>query len=167
MARDGYEGATIPSIAKEAGLAPGLVHYHFKDKLEILVEVATLIGERALSRIDEASAGDELSGFIEALLGRRSADAVLMHGWLVLGAEATRHARARTAYQKVVDQLLERLVTIVRARTRRDAATIAAAIFASIQGYFVLAAASPKAIPRGTAVKSVRKMAAALIGEAS
>jgi len=32
MARAGYAGATIAAIARQAELAPGLVHYHFKDK---------------------------------------------------------------------------------------------------------------------------------------
>ena len=34
VATNGYERATIQLIAKQAGLAPGLVHYPFKDKRE-------------------------------------------------------------------------------------------------------------------------------------
>jgi TetR/AcrR family transcriptional regulator, transcriptional repressor of bet genes len=32
IAANGYERATIQQIAKQAGLAPGLIHYHFHDK---------------------------------------------------------------------------------------------------------------------------------------
>ena len=39
MAREGYGHATVQAIAAEAGLAPGLIHYHFADKREILVEL--------------------------------------------------------------------------------------------------------------------------------
>ena len=44
IARHGYEKATIQAIAAQAGLAPGLIHYHFKNKQEILV---SLIGTMA------------------------------------------------------------------------------------------------------------------------
>ena len=37
MARKGYDGATVNDIAAEADLTPGLVHYHFRNKLEILL----------------------------------------------------------------------------------------------------------------------------------
>ena len=37
IAAQGYTGATIQAIASASGLAPGLVHYHFRDKREILV----------------------------------------------------------------------------------------------------------------------------------
>ncbi|MCE9584116.1 MAG: TetR/AcrR family transcriptional regulator [Planctomycetes bacterium] len=39
IALRGYEGATISGAARLAGLTPGLVHYHFTDKLEILLLV--------------------------------------------------------------------------------------------------------------------------------
>ena len=35
LAREGYEGASVQAVARVAGLAPGLVHYHFRRKLEI------------------------------------------------------------------------------------------------------------------------------------
>ena len=37
MARRGYAEATVARVAAEAGLAPGLVYYHFKSKEDILV----------------------------------------------------------------------------------------------------------------------------------
>jgi Bacterial regulatory proteins, tetR family len=36
LADHGYAGATIASIALEAGIAPGLVHHHFDNKAELL-----------------------------------------------------------------------------------------------------------------------------------
>ena len=35
----GYDKATIQTIAQKAGLAPGLIHYHFKSKEDILLEL--------------------------------------------------------------------------------------------------------------------------------
>ena len=37
MAHRGYDGTAIAEVARRAKLAPGLVHYHFKNKLEILL----------------------------------------------------------------------------------------------------------------------------------
>jgi len=39
MAKKGYDRASISEIAAAAGLAAGLVHYHFDSKLEILLAV--------------------------------------------------------------------------------------------------------------------------------
>ncbi|HEY3497153.1 MAG TPA: helix-turn-helix domain-containing protein, partial [Polyangiaceae bacterium] len=46
MAREGYEGASIQAIGRAAGLAPGLVHYHFDTKQEILVELIETLTRR-------------------------------------------------------------------------------------------------------------------------
>ncbi len=43
MATKGYDGASMPEIAKAAGLGQGLIHYHFKNKQEILVAVLSEI----------------------------------------------------------------------------------------------------------------------------
>jgi AcrR family transcriptional regulator len=37
LVRDGYEATSVKDIAMEAGIAPGLVHYHFASKDELLV----------------------------------------------------------------------------------------------------------------------------------
>jgi AcrR family transcriptional regulator len=39
MSDKGYEKASIKDIANEAGIAPGLVHYYFRNKEEILTEL--------------------------------------------------------------------------------------------------------------------------------
>lgn len=171
MAKVGYDGASIPAIAKEAGLTPGLVHYHYGGKEEILVAVAELIGRRVNQRLDEHCSGfkDRLVAYVEVLLGRKYRDLVLMQAWLVLGAEATRSRKVAAAFTEVVDALLARLVQIVDERLpkakKKAARSIAAAVFASVQGYYLLAAASPAAIPAGSAMRNVKAMAAALIAE--
>jgi AcrR family transcriptional regulator len=39
LAEKGYEKASIKDIAREAGITPGLVHYYFRNKEEILSEL--------------------------------------------------------------------------------------------------------------------------------
>src|SRR5215468_3593613 len=36
LARDGYAATSVKDIAAEAGVAPGLVHYYFKTKEELV-----------------------------------------------------------------------------------------------------------------------------------
>ena len=43
MADRGYERASVTAIAKAAGLTPGLVHYHFHNKKEILLALVTFV----------------------------------------------------------------------------------------------------------------------------
>lgn len=57
MATQGYDGASIGDIARHAGLAPGLVHYHFDSKLEILVEAVRTIAARHEAALDARTAG--------------------------------------------------------------------------------------------------------------
>jgi AcrR family transcriptional regulator len=46
LAEQGYDAATIKAIAHEAGVAPGLVHYYFTNKDELLIEVLNDISAR-------------------------------------------------------------------------------------------------------------------------
>jgi len=39
MSEKGYENASIKDIAHEAGITPGLVHYYFRNKEEVLMEL--------------------------------------------------------------------------------------------------------------------------------
>ncbi len=46
LVEQGYDAATIKAIAREAGVAPGLVHYYFTNKDELLVAVLKDISRR-------------------------------------------------------------------------------------------------------------------------
>ena len=51
MAKRGYDGASVADIAKAARLTPGLVHYHFKNKQELIYECHELsmrLGDQVL-----------------------------------------------------------------------------------------------------------------------
>src|SRR6187549_2862602 len=76
MAKRGYDGASVADIARAARLTPGLVHYHFKSKQEILLaaldDLVARHREGLEQRIAEAQ-GDaerELDAFIDFHLGR-------------------------------------------------------------------------------------------------
>jgi TetR/AcrR family transcriptional regulator, transcriptional repressor of bet genes len=172
MAERGYEGASVAAIAKAAGLSPGLVHYHFKDKQEILLtlaeQLAGRVHERVASRLARVKGGDaraRVDAFLDAFLATGAdADPASVASWVTISAEAIRQPEVRAIYEKVVRTDLEQLEELVGAVTgKRRARAVAAGLFAAIQGYFVLAASVPGLVPPGSAASTVKRMAAGLL----
>lgn len=177
MAKEGYDGASIGAIAREAGLAPGLVHYHFRNKQEILLAALGEIvarNERALETRLAAAADDpvaEVAAFIDVHLGLGAhADPEALACWILLGGEALRQPEVHLAYAAALQGAVARLNGVLGAGVARGVFTcasteaIAAAIVATIQGYFVLAATAPGAVPKGSAAACTHAMAAGLLG---
>ena len=57
----GYAGATVRNIARESGLSPGAVQYHFKSKEDIALAALTHLFEEVAQRlaaIDSRDIGD-------------------------------------------------------------------------------------------------------------
>src|SRR3954470_3511156 len=57
MAKRGYDGASVADIARAARLTPGLVHYHFKSKRDILLAVLRDLVARHDAGLDARLAG--------------------------------------------------------------------------------------------------------------
>jgi AcrR family transcriptional regulator len=68
----GYEGASVDSIARRAGLTKGGIYHHFKSKYEILLAANEKFDEPILSMIKNAEttpdAAEAISGFIAEYL---------------------------------------------------------------------------------------------------
>jgi len=93
LAECGYERASIKSIAERAGLASGLVHYHFRNKEEILLVLLDRLIAEADQRYEQASAacvfpGDRLRAYASARLGFGDhAQAQQVQAWVSIIAE--------------------------------------------------------------------------------
>ncbi|MCW9000765.1 MAG: TetR family transcriptional regulator, partial [Kangiellaceae bacterium] len=104
MAVKGYDGASIQEIAKQAGLAPGLIHYHFKTKQDILLEAVTQLSDLLKQRYLDLSksaetAEDKLRLFIKARLAKGEGEnqqAVV--AWVMIGSEAVRQTEVKKVY---------------------------------------------------------------------
>lgn len=163
LAHSGYERATIQAIAREAGLTPGLIHYHFKNKQEILVSLIQAITEYARARFDAAAAGstqplDRLRAHIEARLGLGAGSAPeMVAAWVTIGAEAVRQPEVRRLYEQAIAAELALLTELFRAclaerqRSTRGAATLAAGLVALMEGAFQLSSAAAGVMPVGYA----------------
>lgn len=174
MAEHGYDGSSTQAIADAAGLGAGLVHYHFANKREILLdlvdELASRLDARYRARAARAeSAWERLVAFLDAhvALGR-DADPRAVACWVHVGAESLRDADVRAAYQRSVRAALaelERLIAEVLAEEHRDteaATTLAAGLYATIEGAYHLAIAA-RATPAGFAAETLRRMARGLV----
>lgn len=163
IATQGYAGATIQAIAKACGLAPGLVHYHFRDKREILVTlVDQLTGyaaeryqSRALTAVD---ARERLRAYIDARLAYgNDANPDAVAAWVMIGAEAVRDPDVREVYQRAVREefaLVRKLLRgclVESGRRVRKLDAFAAGLLAFVEGVFVLASNARSIVPTGFA----------------
>jgi TetR/AcrR family transcriptional repressor of bet genes len=170
MARTGYGQATVQAVAREAGLAPGLIHYHFEDKREILMalvkSVAWVAGERYARMAEGArSAAARLRAYIDARLALGpGADPDAVAAWVVIGAEAIRDAKVRELSQQVTAHDRELLRTLradymeEQGRSAQAAPLLAASLCAFMEGAYQLASAAPKAIPKGYAADAAMQL---------
>ncbi|MCH8621098.1 TetR family transcriptional regulator [Undibacterium sp. TS12] len=166
MAEHGYEKATIQLIAQQAGLAPGLLHYHFKTKADMLLELvktlATLSRQRYLAFAENAVTPEQkLHAYINARLAKgQGSDPKAVAAWVVIGAEAVRQPEVRAVYQQAVEaelRLVEELLTAclqAKGRQLRGVAQLAAGLLAYMEGSFQLASAAPEAMPVGYAAET-------------
>lgn len=171
MAKDGYERATIAAIAKRAGLAPGLVHYHFTDKDEILVALVQRIvaglEARVEARLTTSAPGARahLHALVDAHVGLGDdADPNAVATWAAVAAEAMRRAEVRALYKKAIAATLERIERLLRTALRdagkstRDSKAIAAALLSAIEGAYLVHVSAPGVLPRGYAAPALHAL---------
>jgi TetR/AcrR family transcriptional repressor of bet genes len=174
MAEQGYDGASINAIAEAAGLASGIVHYHFGSKQEILLALIEHLSERLRQRYERrehkaSSPRARLYALLDAHVALGTdAEPLAVACWVAIGAEAVKRPEVRAAYCSALRidlQIMEELVRGVlvdEARVQDQAKELAAGLMAAIYGCYQLAIAA-QAAPRGFAAPTLRQMADGLI----
>ncbi len=175
MAVEGYGGATIQRIAREAGLTPGLLHYHFESKAEILRVVVEDLSMRVRARIarrvaKRPTALARLDGVLEALLARgEDEDLDAVRCWAILAAESVKSEEVRALREAHVLSLIDEIAALLVAachddgKTGEGARAMAGALVALAEGYTTLAAATPAAIPPGSASAMAKRAMRGLV----
>lgn len=168
MAEHGYEKATILAIAKQAGLAPGLIHYHFKSKGEILLYLVKLLATMSRARYDALAATastpqEKLLAYINARLAKgEGAMPEAVSAWVVIGAEAVRQPEVRAVFQEAIAAelvLIQALLTVClqdQKKRTHGVAELAAGLLAFMEGAFQLASAAGDIMPQGYAATTAR-----------
>jgi len=180
MAGQGYSGATIAEVARVAGLNPGLVHYHFKTKQEILLalieRIAQTLERRYQKRVAQAGGEPvaELVAFIQAHLAfGADADPALVGAWVTIGAESIAQAEVRRVYTRELRRRSIELRRLCRRALKarrgsgRGASDMSLAIASAIEGVYLTSVAAPGLITRGSGARSVIQMARGFLGELS
>ena len=176
MADKGYEKASIQSIAKAAGLSPGLIHYHFKTKQEILIALIHQISEQAAQRFtllaDAAgNAPQQLDAYIDAALALGDgSNPEAVTAWVIIGAEAVRIEEVRALYQQIIRQHSQQLSELLQQVAAENGMTlnpsqtadISAFVIASIEGSYQLATTAPAANP-GYAARLLKQALAGML----
>jgi TetR/AcrR family transcriptional regulator, transcriptional repressor of bet genes len=155
LGREGFDAASVREIAREAELAPGLVHYHFKSKHEMLLALCERIEGTLVTRI-----GDKTSphAIIEAVLGlNMHTDPGLARAWSSVALAAERHDDVRATYDRVLMLIRTSLEhAFGGAKPTRVHKDKALALVLAMEGAFRVALSSPTLIPRGDAARLVR-----------
>ncbi|HEY8023362.1 MAG TPA: TetR family transcriptional regulator [Burkholderiaceae bacterium] len=144
IAEMGYQRASTVSIAARAGLAPGLIHYHFESKEDILIALvdeliafAELAGAAAMDAAPTAAT--KLKAYVSARVGfGANADASQVKAWVGILAEAMNlpSIRERVAQWLAADHaLLANLFEESGAKQSREHASM---LLAAILGSFTL-----------------------------
>ena len=178
IARHGYDKATIQAIAAQAGLAPGLIHYHFKNKQEILVSLIEAMAQAAHVRYlavlgDQVEPLPRLRAYLHARLGLGEGAAPdIVAAWVMIGAEAVRQPEVRDVYGRMIADELALLTTLLgdclreRGRDTAVASTLAAGLAAMIEGAYQLSSAAADVMPRGYAAAAATSYAELAIAAA-
>ncbi len=169
MAEKGYANATIQAIAKQAELKPGLIHYHFKSKQEILVELVKWVSEQAQARFDVLSEKantpwEKLKAFVDARLAKGSSEnPEAVAAWVVISAEAIRQTEVKTLYEDAIDSQLKTLIQLLTEASdgklsKNRARDIASITVAAMEGAFTLSVAAGDVMPKNYASNSLLEL---------
>jgi AcrR family transcriptional regulator len=153
VAQRGVERSHVIDIAREAGVARGLVTYYYGTKDRLLAEVMDADAHARLERLDELAGGagsldDLLDGMQEALcefVDRGAHVAMQELGTLALrNAEIrARQARIRSSYRAALAAVLVDKERQAIVALRADARDVAAVLIALGQGLATEALADP------------------------
>jgi TetR/AcrR family transcriptional regulator, transcriptional repressor of bet genes len=161
MAAVGFSRATTKSIAERAGLAPGLMHYHFKDKEEILLALVDRLVAQADGRfqhlLDAAqSPWDQLRAYVTARVAPGAAtEAEQVAIWVTLMAEAMAIPSVRERLSDWLAQDQKRLASIFRTAGIPSPGAHAAHLLSAVMGSFSLHAMQVSGVPKGYAAQQL------------
>jgi len=167
MAEKGYEKASIQMIGKAAGLSPGLIHYHFKTKQDILLALVDWISKAATDRLNTLNEGvtepwDKLTAFINARLATGD-DAMpeIVSAWVVIAGESVRQPEIKVLYQNLIDQQLKELKKLIadvwegKSARNKEVINLAAIVLAAMEGAFQLSATANEVMPKNYAAETI------------
>lgn len=162
MSEGGYARATVARIARQAGLAPGLVHYHFPDKAAILAEMVDLLGARLAARVSARVSAESrdpwaaVDAWVDGLLDPAAGDPVAVAAWASVGGEALHQPAVRALYAGWLGRLRDDLAGRLGAAGAADATERATGAVAWVEGWIQVGLAAPGFVSPGSAAPALK-----------
>ncbi len=144
LAQHGYAGATIIAVAEEANLSPGLLHHHFRDKREMLLELLTVLLHDFRKNLDARSAGGPVTieTYIDAALKLdERANTIAAKCWVGILAEGLREKSLMEKIKQHLDAEVEHIARLSNGALNLDQSS---ALMSFILGALVFGAFAPK-----------------------
>lgn len=130
IGRDGIDGASMRSVAREADVSLGLLSYHFDDKRSLIVAAFELSTTRLLeasigSLVDVAGADERVRAFIRGAFRGEFLDSQYLALRLALWAISRTDPEIETVERSLYERYAHRMVDLIA--TARPALTSTAA----------------------------------------
>lgn len=134
VARHGPEGFSYRSIAKEAGLSHGLVHYYFGSREALLAEAYRWALTTEIQQMHLFPAEDWVRSFTDSLLGlsNRDRDAHLFLNEMVL--DACRRREPRSSVRQLFDEAFKAVEEALEASGVRTTPALSRVFFGALAG---------------------------------
>jgi AcrR family transcriptional regulator len=160
MGRQGYANTSMKDVAREAGVAQGLIHYYFESKEELLVAVVSRLNRQLLSDVSQAmgeAGSDPLTQIAASVertreLGARRPEAsrlFLELAVLSLNNDALRQEVARN-YSEITartQEMIDRLCLVMPTQPPIPREDFAAVLLCAFDGVMTRALLDPNADP--------------------
>lgn len=165
----GFRGASVARIAAASGLSPGLVHYHFATKRDILLHLVEQITTAWTTRLQHhRHAADppraRLRATVHATLATgEGAQLNQARLWTTLGTEAAHSSDVRSAIAPLLLALRDLLEQDLAEAGVHNASVAARGVLAAIEGTWRLAALD--LVPPGEGAAPVHALLNALLAD--
>jgi len=150
LSEKGYEATTVKEVARAAGVSPGLFHYYFASKEELLVAVLREAGIRYGRLMQDLRAVVPADHFLEAALAALRDRVAQDPGWYRLHYELFALGLRNPAFLPIVGeqlafirQMFARAFEDVTEGDEKKAQALAAVVFASVEGLALQQLAQP------------------------
>jgi AcrR family transcriptional regulator len=171
--RNGVDGASVRTVAQEAGWSAGALRHYFRTQSELLDFAIELAAERIRQRVALLELGDDPRRAVEQLLSellplddeRRAEDEV----WLAFTARALIDPQLRVRYAQIDDELRAasvRAVDMLGLPAGRERALEAERLHALLDGLALHGAMRPERLPPRRIVGVLRRHLDELEGRA-
>jgi len=153
LAENGHEKVTINTIAAQAKLSPGIIHYYFKSKDEIVSVLAEAIikkyGDIFDLRLSEAGLNEQPMDILIDFLVDIILDYPLNHAFYNMVQMSFEREQLQTVMQTMLDSYRNKLSeAIIKSGANRDNPLLGAALLAVTEGTTLQVLMDPRAFKR-------------------